>query len=115
MNSLNEKRKKSLQAELKRIVSVIINDYSPEKIILFGSLASGDIHEWSDIDLAVIKDTNERFIDRPYSICLIADPKIGTDIIVYTPKEFRDMIEANNYFVTDEILKRGKVLYEKAG
>jgi hypothetical protein len=42
---------KELNNELNRIVDVIVNDYRPEKIILFGSLANDDIHNFSDIDL----------------------------------------------------------------
>ena len=33
------------------IVGRIREGYNPEKIILFCSLARGDVHEWSDIDL----------------------------------------------------------------
>lgn len=113
MNTQNIERKDDLERELKRIVSVIIKEYSPEKIILFGSLVNGKVHEWSDIDLVIIKETKERFIKRPYSIHLMTDPKIGTDFIVYTPDEFKKMIDDDNYFIIDEILNKGEVLYER--
>ncbi len=51
ISSEARKRKAALEAELKRILPIIIEKYQPEKIILFGSLATGDVHEWSDIDL----------------------------------------------------------------
>lgn len=44
MQTVAEKRKEILEKELKRIVDVIIKGYSPEKIILFGSLAGGHVH-----------------------------------------------------------------------
>jgi len=113
MNIQIRERKENLEKELERTVDIIIKNYFPEKIILFGSLADGNIHEWSDIDLVVIKETKERFIDRSYKINLMTDPKVGMDFIVYTPAEFQRMMDDDNYFVIDEILKRGKVLYER--
>ena len=37
--------------EMQRIVTLISRNYAPEKIILFGSLASGDAANARDIDL----------------------------------------------------------------
>jgi len=48
-------RQKSLKEELDRIVSVIQSEYDPEKIVLFGSLVSETVHEWSDIDHSLSK------------------------------------------------------------
>jgi predicted nucleotidyltransferase len=45
--------------EMQRIVTQISHKYSPEKIILFGSLASGRAADASDIDLLVIKKTDK--------------------------------------------------------
>lgn len=106
-------RKNILQSELRRISQVIIQNYFPEKIILFGSLASGNIHEWSDIDLVIIKKTNERFIKRLHDVAFLTHPEVGVNFLVYTPSEFQEMISDDNYFVVDEILKKGRILYEK--
>jgi hypothetical protein len=38
-------RKTALEVELERILPIIINQNQPEKIILFGSLATGEVHE----------------------------------------------------------------------
>ena len=88
----------------------IVKEYSPEKIILFGSLAENKVHQWSDIDLAIVKETKERFIERLHKVHLMASPSIGVNFIVYTPQEVQSMLEQNHYFLTDEILKKGKVL-----
>ncbi|MBI3592562.1 MAG: nucleotidyltransferase domain-containing protein, partial [Nitrospirae bacterium] len=40
-----EQRKKLLEEEVSRIVEVLKRDYKPERVILFGSLAEGDMHE----------------------------------------------------------------------
>ncbi|KKC29041.1 putative nucleotidyltransferase [Caldanaerobacter subterraneus subsp. tengcongensis MB4] len=64
MREATELLRYSLEDELKRIVNIIIEKCNPEKIILFGSMASGTAKEWSDIDLVVIMETDLRFVDR---------------------------------------------------
>jgi predicted nucleotidyltransferase len=53
--------------EQDRITQLIsaLRDYDPEQVILFGSRARGDADEHSDLDVAIIKETDERFMDRP--------------------------------------------------
>ena len=109
-----KERQELLKAELSRIVRVLKERYQPEKIVLFGSFANGKLHEWSDIDLAVIKDTKEHFIDRLHTVSSLTKPSVGVNFIVYTPEEAQDMIDRNHYFFVDEILKKGKILYERA-
>ena len=106
-------REKSLHRELERIVEKLKNDYQPEKIILFGSLAQGNVNEGSDIDLAIIKDTSKRPLDRQVEVAAISQPSLATNFIIYTPEEFRKQQENGNFFVVEEILKRGEVLYER--
>ena len=103
-------RKKQLEEELKRIVNVILTNYKPERLILFGSLANNKVHEWSDIDLAVVKTTNKSFIDRIGELLNLIRPKVGLNILVYTPKEVKEMETNRHYFWLDEIIDKGKVL-----
>lgn len=86
---------------------------NPEKIILFGSFAKGDARADSDIDLLIIKKTNKRPVQR------IADalklvwgniPHIEPQVL--TPDEFNEAIAENKFFITQEVLKYGKVIYE---
>ncbi|MEJ7631435.1 MAG: nucleotidyltransferase domain-containing protein [Rubrobacteraceae bacterium] len=44
---------RDLGADLEWLVGRIRDGYEPEKIILFGSLARGETHEDSDIDLII--------------------------------------------------------------
>ena len=41
----------------KKYASLVCEELSPCKIMLYGSLATGTFHENSDIDIAVIKET----------------------------------------------------------
>lgn len=103
-------RKHQLEKELKRIVDIISTSYRPERLILFGSLANGNIHEWSDIDLAVVKDTPKRFIDRVGELLSLIRPTVSLNIFVYTPNEIKDMEKNKNYFWLDEVVNKGKIL-----
>jgi predicted nucleotidyltransferase len=107
-----EERKVSLEKELQRVIRIIIDKYNPEKIILFGSLVEGKIHEWSDIDLLIIKKTDKRSIERCIELAGLVKPKIGIDFFIYTPDEFKTLIRERYSFIS-EIIKKGKVVYEK--
>lgn len=106
------RRKQLLESELSRIVEILRRDYGPEKIILFGSMAEGEIHEWSDIDLLIIKDTPKRPIDRILEISRLIEPRVGIDLFVYTPEEMGVLLEEKYAFFA-RIVAKGRVLQEK--
>jgi uncharacterized protein len=107
-----QERQKSLQDELDRIVDVIKTEYAPEKIVLFGSLATDRVHEWSDIDLLIIKSTDKRPIERTMELVGLIKPRIGIDLFIYTPDEYELLIKERYSFILN-ILKTGKTVYEK--
>lgn len=106
-------RKQRLQKEIKRIVEVLVKNYHPEKVILFGSLVSGEVHEWSDVDIVVVKNTSARIYDRIGEVVKLCRPKIAVDFIIYTPEEF-ERIQKEEMFVKEEIVEKGEILYEAA-
>ena len=105
-------RKIRLQEELDRILPIIASQYEPDRIILFGSLVTGTVGAWSDLDIAIVKQTKKRFLDRLLEVANLVHSKIATDFVVYTPEEFADMLK-NNYFVREEIVEKGKTLYDR--
>jgi predicted nucleotidyltransferase len=107
---LAQKRREKLESELKRIIPEIIK-LGVEKIILFGSLNSGNVHKSSDIDILVIQRTEKRFLERLDEYYNYLKPKVAIDIFVYTPEEFEEMKERN--FFINSVLKKGRVIYEK--
>jgi len=107
-------RASELQRELKRWIEILRNRYHPDKIVLFGSLANGTIHRWSDVDLVIIKDTDKAFLDRSKEVLSLIQPKVGVDILVYTHDEFRDLCASRLFFRT-EIESRGVTVYERGG
>lgn len=82
---------------IEQIVSSL-RGYDPERIILFGSHARWEADEYSDIDLVVIKETEERFLDRLKRVYDIVQPDFALDVLVYTPREFAHMLEEGNHF-----------------
>ena len=54
----------NIQAVIQAILKKLVSEYSPPKVILFGSYAYGTPRADSDIDLLIVKETSQRFIDR---------------------------------------------------
>lgn len=106
------RRRAVLEAELARYVQLLREQYAPQRILLFGSLTSGEVKEWSDIDLVIVKETERKFLDRTREVLQLLRPQVGVDILVYTPDEF-DQMAQQRAFVRDEIVGKGKVLYER--
>jgi len=104
-------RKKMLDEELARYVRLLKEHGSPEKVILFGTLAAGQVHEWSDIDLVVVEKTRLPFFQRLRKVRKLLRPKVGIDVMVYTPEEF-DQLCADRPFFREEIVAKGEVIYE---
>lgn len=110
-----EARKKILKRDLGRLMRRIKKQYKPEKVILFGSLAKERVSVDGDIDILIVKkDVPARYWDRVKEISpLIADCDVGIDFVIWTPEEFAEGM-VDNIFIRDEIIKNGKVLYERA-
>lgn len=107
-----EQRAQQLTAELDRFTQIVVEQMQPERIIVFGSYATGDIHEWSDLDIVVVAETDLPFYDRLKQVILLVRPAVGMDVVVYTPAEWEHLEDAR-LFVREEIAKKGKVVYER--
>ncbi len=105
-------RTQVLQAELDRFVDIVSRDMNPERIVLFGSFAHGEVHEWSDLDLVVIAETDLPFLKRQKRVIHAVRPTVSLDFFVYTPSEW-DYMKSTQPFMRDEIDAKGKVVYER--
>ncbi|MFA6393744.1 MAG: nucleotidyltransferase domain-containing protein [Patescibacteria group bacterium] len=100
------------EKKIREITNKIAKEYKPEKIILFGSHAWGKPHKDSDVDLFIIKETDNTMntameIDRS-----IWPRPFPIDLIVYTPSKPREELRLEEPFVS-KIAKEGKVLFAK--
>jgi len=98
---------------IQQIVEKLVSGYAPQKVILFGSYAHGDPTPGSDIDLLIIKETPERFIDRWVTVRrILSDPKrmVPLETLVLTPQEVSRRLAIGDQFLA-EIMEKGEVLY----
>jgi predicted nucleotidyltransferase len=104
---------KEPRALIQGILKKLLKGYAPQKVVLFGSYASGKPRLDSDIDLLIIKETKERFIDRWVTVRrILSDPKrtVPLETIVLTPQEVSERLAIGDQFLA-EIMEKGKVLY----
>lgn len=86
--------------------------YRPRLAIVFGSKARGNADPTSDIDLLMVKKTQDNFFDRlkKFALMLPHDtPRV--DALIYTPEEFDKMKESRTPLV-QQAIKEGRVIYE---
>jgi predicted nucleotidyltransferase len=106
-------RKTILQQVLQRLVGILKASRNTEKIVLFGSLSSGTVREDSDLDLVVVEQTASPFWQRQREMRRRLRPRIGVDLLVYTPAEFEQLCRERPFF-RDEVVAKGKVIYEQS-
>ena len=105
--------REQIRAIIDDIVKKIVAGYSPRKIILFGSYASGIPTEDSDIDLLIIKETDKGPLERWMELKhLLRDRNrdVSVSPLVYTSKELSERVAIKDFFIK-EVLEKGKVLY----
>ena len=115
MGQITKDNKSYLPLIVSRLKSIGIT-----KIILFGSLTSGEVHTDSDIDLIVV--TNDDYLPESYreksevylkvsGALTDITRKIPIDLIVYTKPMYNKFNELGSLF-SKEISQKEIVLYE---
>ncbi len=98
---------------LSEVVKRIRDAAQPDRIVLFGSRARGTPRPDSDVDLLVIKESDQPRYRRAAPLyALLADLPVEVEVMVYTPAEVRDWSAVPSAFVTTA-LREGRVLYER--
>lgn len=103
----------TLEEKIQNITSTIVKTVDPEKVVLFGSMASGQSGENSDIDLCIIKNNVN---DKIRELVKVRGALRGTgwpmDLLLMSAEELerrKDVWGTIQY----EIDKKGKMLYER--
>ena len=99
----------SSNADLDQLIQDLVARYQPERVILFGSRARGDARASSDIDLLIVKETDQRFVERIVEVLRLLKPKTPLDVLVYTPSEFAMLKESNSF--VKQAVREGKEVY----
>jgi predicted nucleotidyltransferase len=94
---------------------IVVERLRPDAVILFGSLARGDFNEGSDVDILVVADFREPFLDRIKVLLDLNDrTRLPLEPVGYTAEEFMEMLERKNSFIL-EAVEKGKILYVSEG
>jgi predicted nucleotidyltransferase len=101
------------QETIQKIISIIVKEISPEKIILFGSRAKGNMHKDSDYDICVLKTGIENIRKVKHKLYYdLYDAKEAIDLVVNTPEKF-EILKEDKYLVYKNIYQDGVILYER--
>ena len=96
---------------IRNVTRQIVQQFHPQKVILFGSYAYGQPTEDSDVDLLVVMDTDESPLHVAAKIAAAIEHPFPLDIVVRTPVEFASAVYRRGVFAT-EVATKGITLYE---
>jgi len=104
-----------IQSRIEEIKEVLVREFQPERIILFGRFArEGDRPVAGTMDILVIAKTDIPFVER---ITKAREATRGGKIIIepliYTPEEFALMTQEEGEGFLESALEEGKIIYEK--
>ena len=103
--------KKSINVLLKLFGKKVSSFLPLEKMILFGSFATGKTRKWSDIDLLIVSESFKgvKPLNRGLGLYDIWDIDYPVDFICYTPEEFEKA--KKRIGIISQALKEGKIIY----
>jgi predicted nucleotidyltransferase len=96
---------------IRNVTRQIVQQFHPQKVILFGSYAYGQPTKDSDVDLLVVMDTDESPLHVAAKIAAAIEHPFPLDIVVRTPVEFASAVQRRGVFAT-EVATKGITLYE---
>ena len=103
---------KATDTMLDQITHRIVVEFSPERVVLFGSQAWGDPETASDIDLLVVMDTDDTLAAEARVGRDCRPHKVPMDVLVKTPTDVADRLRLGDAFIR-RIIEHGRVLYER--
>ena len=106
--------KRITRAQIRAVVRKIVQEFNPERVILFGSYAYGKPTLDSDVDLLVVMKSDERPAARATRVihALHGIKTFPMDVLVRTPEEVQHRLAIGDFFF-NEIVSMGSVLYER--
>jgi len=111
--SLNIRKKDIMfdYKEAERVIEMARQKIDPDLMIVFGSVAKGTADENSDLDLILVKESDEDgFMRSVKARFVLDDARIPVDITVYTPEEFKERL-TSRYSLAYEALATGRIVH----
>ena len=85
ISAKSSRRRAHLPSAIRRMVVQIVNLFSPDKVILFGSYAYGRPTSESDVDVLVVMPTKNQVV-QACRIRLAVERSFPLDLLVRTPE-----------------------------
>jgi uncharacterized protein len=101
------------QKTLNDIIRRVVEVAHPEKIILFGSAARGEMGPNSDVDLLIIKSGTDTLDLMGQIYMNLRGVGAAVDAIVVTPEDV-ERFKDSHALVIKPALREGEVVYESA-
>ena len=115
MHGCNERETKGSamldQSILDDIIQRIVEVAQPEKIILFGSAARGDMNRHSDVDLLIIKEGADALELMGEIYMNLDGVGAAVDVVVVTPDDV-ERYKDSHAVIIKPALQEGRVVYE---
>ncbi|MCL1979247.1 MAG: nucleotidyltransferase domain-containing protein [Methanomassiliicoccaceae archaeon] len=100
--------------EAERVIELARTKIEPILIIVFGSVAKGTAGDDSDLDLILVKESEEsRLIRSAKTRVALKDSRVPIDIIVFTLEEFKEEL-ADEYSLAYEAMATGRIVHGSA-
>lgn len=112
-NELDEARERYarlLDESLSRIVSSLAALEEVKRVSVFGSYAAGRRDLLTDLDIVVVMDTAESYVDRLRRLYSMLSAPVDLDLFCYTPAEWESLRETP---FLRHVEQQERVLYEK--
>jgi predicted nucleotidyltransferase len=96
--------------DIQKFAADVAREFLPEKVILFGSYATGNAGPESDVDLLVVMPGEVSGVRVAAEIINRLNPKLPVELIVRSSRQIRERLAHNDFFLRD-IMATGKELY----
>ncbi len=103
-------RKDLLQSSLESLLPQL-QGMGAVRIVLFGSLANGDTHSGSDLDLLVVMPEGRSGREWSRLIYSEIDRVVSSDILVFNAAELAEEVKASAFL--RQILEKGRTVFER--
>lgn len=108
------KQENPIQAKLEEMVRRIVKVSDPEKIILFGSHATGRAGPGSDVDLMILTNKGKSRREEAAKLYeVLGDVGVAKDIVVIRPDEFERFKDIPGSIIYPAA-HDGQIIYERA-
>lgn len=100
-------------AELSELARAPLAAAGAERAVVFGSYARGEADGYSDLDLAVVLETELPFAERGALLSdLLEALPVGVDLLVYSPEEYARGL-ASRRGVFEAIAREGVTIHAR--